>query len=158
MTPPGDAPVRVHATGVLVAVDRNGPLCGILLKGPSGVGKSALALDLVQNCPWRRTALISDDIVEIYRDGDALHARTVSGIRGLIEVRGFGPTPTKSCDADVPITVCFDLSETHKDRIAAPDKERICGIDIDVWPLAMPGNAGQIRAVLRAVISGQMAR
>ena len=74
----------VHATAV--AIDG----VGVLLRGPSGSGKSDLALRLVDG----GAALVADDQTQLRRDGAGLVAefpRSVpAGLRGRIEVRGVG--------------------------------------------------------------------
>ena len=60
---------------------------GVLLLGPSGVGKSECALELVS----RGHGLVADDVVELSADGDG----TVVGsspqrIRHHLEIRGLG--------------------------------------------------------------------
>jgi HPr kinase/phosphorylase len=60
---------------------------GILITGPSGIGKSETALELVS----RGSHLISDDLVEFYLDSnDELVGRSVDKIKKWIEVRGLG--------------------------------------------------------------------
>lgn len=59
---------------------------GVLLQGDSGVGKSDLALELVD----RGHRLIADDVVEFVADSDHLHGRCRTGFEGLIEVHGLG--------------------------------------------------------------------
>lgn len=60
---------------------------GILITGPSGIGKSETALELVS----KGSHLISDDLVEFYLDSnDELVGRSVNKIRKWIEVRGLG--------------------------------------------------------------------
>ena len=67
-----------------VAVEVNG--AGVLIRGPSGSGKSYAALGLLD----RGHRLISDDVVEIVRQEDgALYARPVEG-HVRIEIRGLG--------------------------------------------------------------------
>ena len=58
---------------------------GLLLLGPSGVGKSDLALRLVE----RGAALVADDLVRITTRNGRLVARAAAG-PGLIELRGQG--------------------------------------------------------------------
>lgn len=59
---------------------------GVLLAGPSGVGKSDLSLRLID----QGARLISDDQTEIYLEGGALMARPPAATLGLIEARGMG--------------------------------------------------------------------
>ncbi len=75
--------VRITVHGVFMAVMG----IGVLLTGPSGVGKSELALDLIS----RGHRLIADDAPEFQR----LTAETLSGhcpetLRDFLEVRGLG--------------------------------------------------------------------
>lgn len=59
---------------------------GILLEGPSGVGKSDLALRLIN----RGATLISDDYVDLKPAGGNLLASPPKNIAGKLEVRGLG--------------------------------------------------------------------
>lgn len=70
----------LHATCVAVG-ER-----GILLLGPSGSGKSDLAIQLID----RGADLVADDCVEVVRDGSGLVGRAPKPIGGLIESRGVG--------------------------------------------------------------------
>ncbi len=71
----------VHATGIFF----DGK--GILLKGPSGSGKSDLALRLMT----LGAELVADDYVEVTRNkNDRLMMATPENIAGMIEVRNVG--------------------------------------------------------------------
>lgn len=60
---------------------------GVLIRGPSGIGKSECALDLVM----RGHRLVSDDIVEFQcRQGEILVGRGPELVRSHMEVRGLG--------------------------------------------------------------------
>lgn len=59
---------------------------GVLLLGPSGVGKSETALELVA----RGHALVADDVVELERAGESLIGRAPERIRHYLEIRGLG--------------------------------------------------------------------
>ena len=72
---------NIHAT----TVDIDG--CGVLLIGASGVGKSDLALRLIQN---KNAILISDDQTNLTVANGKLIARAPQTIQGLLEVRGLG--------------------------------------------------------------------
>jgi serine kinase of HPr protein (carbohydrate metabolism regulator) len=70
----------VHGTAV--ALNGN----GILFVGPSGSGKSDLALRLID----RGSVLVSDDVVILSGTGNGLTVGTAPNIEGKIEVRGIG--------------------------------------------------------------------
>lgn len=74
----------IHATAV--ARHTPGGWRGVLIQGPSGVGKSDLALRLISQ-GWR---LIADDWTHLWASGDALYAVAPATIAGRIEVRGLG--------------------------------------------------------------------
>ena len=78
--------LSLHATALLFG-DR-----GILLRGPSGSGKSALALDLIALAasPSRFVRLVGDDRVRLSAAGGQLVARPYEAIKGLIELRNIG--------------------------------------------------------------------
>ena len=73
--------IFVH--GTCVVVDR----IGCLLLGPSGSGKSDLALRLVMD---QDAKLVADDQVAVARLADRLVAAPPAKLAGLIEVRGLG--------------------------------------------------------------------
>ncbi|MCG5532844.1 hypothetical protein LRF89_05240 [Halorhodospira sp. 9621] len=68
--------------GLLMAVHGR----GILLEGPSGVGKSDAALALLD----RGHALVADDAVQLRRDGDRLLGAGPQQGRGLLCLRDLG--------------------------------------------------------------------
>ena len=72
--------MRFH--GVLIDVGG----VGVLLAGPSGVGKSACALELIA----RGHRLVADDVVELAREGERVVGRAVEPLGPLIEIRGLG--------------------------------------------------------------------
>ena len=74
--------------GVAVTIAR----AGILIVGPSGSGKSELALDLIDHCLVRNIEahLVADDRVILRRDGENWFASAPDNLKGLVEVRGSG--------------------------------------------------------------------
>lgn len=70
----------LHATAI--ALDGQ----GLLLLGPSGGGKSDLALRLID----QGAVLVADDQVEVVLDGGQAFAQPPPAIKGLIEARGVG--------------------------------------------------------------------
>lgn len=59
---------------------------GIVIEGPSGSGKSRLALSLMA----RGAALVADDRSLLFAARDGVYARAPRSIAGLVEVRGAG--------------------------------------------------------------------
>ncbi len=80
----------IHATCVEIG------RCGVLLQGPPGVGKSDLALRLIDQPGFGLSGmllparLVSDDQVCVTRSDDCLVATAPDTIAGLLEVRGLG--------------------------------------------------------------------
>jgi HPr kinase/phosphorylase len=60
---------------------------GVLLLGPSGIGKSECAVELVR----RGSRLVADDVVELSRDGEGrLIGAAPERIRHYMEIQGLG--------------------------------------------------------------------
>ena len=78
----------VHAVAIALSVDHDGPLFGVLMTGPPGAGKTALALSSIETCPWRRTALVADDQVLIDASVGSLVAAAPDALAGKMELRG----------------------------------------------------------------------
>jgi hypothetical protein len=82
--------VNIHATcirlGKAGAAFGAPPGAGILLLGPSGSGKSDLALRLMA----AGAELVADDRTDLYLSRGVLYARAPARIAGLLEVRGVG--------------------------------------------------------------------
>lgn len=72
--------MEIHAT--CVVVDGR----GVLLRGPSGSGKSDLALRLIDG----GAGLVADDRVQLENKNGGLQASAPNNLFGLIEVRGLG--------------------------------------------------------------------
>lgn len=79
-------PTNVHGTGLLLGST------GVLLRGPSGGGKSVLALTLLDRWSGRGLPafLVADDRIELYQSGGVLSMQAPGALAGLIELRGRG--------------------------------------------------------------------
>ena len=145
----------VHAPAIALAVDADGPLAGALLRGASGAGKSLLALAAIEDCPWRRTALIADDAAEIKVQAGLPVASARAPTRGLIEVRGFGPAAARSL-ASSPLAAAFDRGAPSERLPGAGLYSPGEGLSLPLYPFA-PGEAGpaRLRAAVRSILGGQ---
>jgi HPr kinase/phosphorylase len=90
--------VTVHAT--CIAIDGH----GILLRGPSGSGKSDLALRAID----RGARLVADDRVVLTRRGENVVASAPSSLHGLIEIRGLGIMRMDAV-AEAPVMLVADM-------------------------------------------------
>lgn len=90
--PTDDAPApalpagTIHATCIAIGTQ------GVLIRGPSGSGKSALALALMLDAPRALppAELVADDRVLLAMEDGALVARPPAALAGLVEARGLG--------------------------------------------------------------------
>lgn len=137
--------IRVHATTVAVGE------AGVLIRGASGSGKSALALALIglSAQTGRFTRLVADDRTAIHRCGNRLVARPVPPLEGLIERRGLGLTPEPHLDAAV-LRLVVDIVEAP-DRMPEPEVlvERI--LEVGLPRIFVTGGDGSARLALAAL-------
>jgi HPr kinase/phosphorylase len=103
----------VHASAVMVG-DR-----AVLIRGPSGSGKSRLAFDLIlcgRSGQLPPATLVGDDRVHLATVGGQLLVRPAPALAGLIEIRGLG---IRRCDhvEQAIVGLIVDL--------AAPDAARL---------------------------------
>ncbi|HTI85867.1 MAG TPA: HPr kinase/phosphatase C-terminal domain-containing protein [Alphaproteobacteria bacterium] len=129
--------------GTCVAIGAN----GILIRGRSGVGKSDLALRLID----AGARLVADDQVRLRPSGNAPVATAPRLIRGLIEARGVGivAVPTR---ASVRIRLIVDLVGPRAvPRLPEPRRVSIAGADVPIIALApFEGSAPlKVRLALR---------
>jgi serine kinase of HPr protein (carbohydrate metabolism regulator) len=77
----------------------------VLITGPSGSGKSDLALRLLD----RGFALVSDDQTLVRRDGERLLASAPPNIAGKLEIRGIGIVEMAAV-SDIPVALIVELT------------------------------------------------
>ncbi|MGF1456591.1 MAG: HPr kinase/phosphorylase [Alphaproteobacteria bacterium] len=119
-------PRAVHATCVVLSGR------GVLLRGPSGGGKSDLALRLLD----RGARLVADDQTLLSVERNGLIARAPANTKGLLEVRGVGliTVPALSCAA---IDLVLDLVPPEQlQRMPDPAATtRLLGVCVPCWAL-----------------------
>ena len=91
----------------------------VLITGPSGTGKSDLALRLLD----RGFRLVSDDQTIVRQDGDRLLASAPPNIAGKLEVRGIGIVDMERLD-DVPVALVVELT-SQITRLPDDSRERL---------------------------------
>ena len=102
----------VHAS--TVATDGR----AVLIMGPSGSGKSDLALRLLD----RGFTLVSDDQTIVKKSGDRLLASAPPTIAGKLEVRGIGIVDMEHV-GDVPVALIVELTSEIQ-RLPDDSRER----------------------------------
>jgi serine kinase of HPr protein (carbohydrate metabolism regulator) len=124
----------VHGSAVLVG-ER-----AVLIRGPSGSGKSRLAFELIlagragQVPP---ATLIGDDRVVLAAEGRILRVRGVPELAGLIEIRGLGLRTLPHAGHGV-VALVVDLAAVDAERLPPPSALRtnVNGVEIARIPVA----------------------
>lgn len=138
---------QLHAT----TVDLDG--LGIMLTGPSGSGKSDLALRLIDG----GAKLVADDRTNIVKQGDCLFASAPDNLKGLLEVRGIGIIRQEFVEQS-PVRLVIDLTERdHVDRLPDENFFEFQGVNIPLY--AFPAFDASVPAKVRlalALVSGDI--
>ena len=123
----------IHASAVLVG-DR-----AVLIRGPSGSGKSRLAFDLIlagRAGQLPAAILVGDDRVHLDTVAGQLWVRPVPELAGLIEIRGLG---IRRCDfaSEAVVGVIADLEASDAARMPPPEALAISlnGVEIPRIPV-----------------------
>ncbi|MFV0245797.1 MAG: HPr kinase/phosphorylase [Qingshengfaniella sp.] len=116
---PDSAEIVLHASSVVVAD------CGIAILGPSGSGKSALALELMA----LGAGLIADDRTLVRRQGDVLLLEAPKTLPPRIEARGIGLLPVLPAGS-ARLRLVVDLSRNSYERLPHPRSRCILGQEI----------------------------
>ena len=112
---------NLHAS--CVAIDGR----ALLIAGPSGSGKSDLALRLLD----RGFTLVSDDRTIVRKEGGRLIASAPATIKGKLEIRGVGIVDMETVQ-DVPLALVVELTSDVQ-RMPDDSRERLilgCGLPL----------------------------
>lgn len=117
---------RLHATAVALGGR------AALLTGPSGSGKSDLALRLV-DAGWR---LVADDQTLLWRRGGGVLCRPPERLAGRLEVRGIGIVRMPALAAAPVVLLCRLVPGGTVPRLPEPAVERLLDVPVPVVALA----------------------
>ncbi len=101
---------------------------GLLLTGPSGSGKSGLALQLLA----LGATLVADDRAIVRRTGQTLLAEPPDAIRGLIEARGVGLLRAETVPS-ARLVAAVDLGQVETERLPPMREAWILGVRLPVF-------------------------
>jgi HPr kinase/phosphorylase len=152
MTGTGDA--SVHASAVMVG-DR-----AVLIRGPSGSGKSRLAFDLIlcgRSGQLPPVILVGDDRVHLATVGGQLLVRPAPALAGLIEVRGLG---IRRCDhvEQAVVGLIVDLAATDAARLPASEALHIGLYGVKIPRIPVGANHSPLQMVIAALTTTESSR
>lgn len=113
--------MQVHAT--TVALNDT----GLVILGPSGSGKSSLALELMAV----GATLVADDRTDLRLRGDRLIAQAPPPLLGRIEARGVGILSAEP-SAPVAVVLACDLGRREEDRLPQMHYQDWLGIRVSL--------------------------
>jgi serine kinase of HPr protein (carbohydrate metabolism regulator) len=131
----------------LVATRLLGRWRGALIEGPSGTGKSDLAIRMI-GAGFR---LVADDRVIVWTSGGRLFGKAPAPIAGLVEARGVGVIPATALDyCEIAMVVKCQSKADAVQRMPDVKPTKIQGVSlprIELWPFEAAGPAKLRRAL-----------
>jgi serine kinase of HPr protein (carbohydrate metabolism regulator) len=140
-------PATIHASAVLVGAR------AVLIRGPSGSGKSLLALALLDlaaagRIPFAR--LIGDDRVHVEAAGERLLVRPAEALKGLLEIRGYGLC-TLPFEPVAVVGLVVDLAAADAHRLPEAEQRSAALAGIELARLAVAPAIDPVPPVLAAL-------
>jgi HPr kinase/phosphorylase len=146
-SPPANGPELVHATAIALG-DKS-----VLIRGPSGSGKSDLALRCIAAAPLahipHRAELVSDDQVLLARTQQGIETAPPPAIAGRIEVRGIGivPLPYRASAHLVLVADLVSAGEVPRYPLE-PATARFLGLEVPLVRLAPFETSAAVKLLL----------
>ena len=132
---------------------------GVLLTGPSGIGKSEIALDLIE----RGHRLVADDVVMVTRKGEGiLMGAGTDLVKHFMEIRGLGLIDVRSMFGirairfQKRVEIVVELEEWKPDQDytrTGLDEVSMTLLDVDIPLVRLPIFPGKNVTVITEVIS-----
>jgi HPr kinase/phosphorylase len=141
----------VHASAVLFGAR------AVLIRGPSGSGKSQLARQLIEHQRGSGSGfarLVGDDRVHLEVAGGRLLVRPAETLAGLLEVHGVDVRRVDHEPAAV-VGLVVDLNAADAERLPEPERQRVEIEGVVLPRLAVAAGAAALPAVLAHLTSGQ---
>jgi serine kinase of HPr protein (carbohydrate metabolism regulator) len=143
--------LTIHANCVSIAG------AAVLLRGPSGSGKSDLSLRLIE----AGADLVADDQTRLLRDGNRLIASAPPALRGLLELRGIGPVSVPaSPPAAAPVLLLIDLVACREAVPRLPEPRFESFLDIALPGLSLyafeHSTVAKVRIALERAATGRL--
>lgn len=140
----------IHATAVALPVGEG--WAGVLLRGPSGGGKSDLALRLIDE----GARLVADDQTELCLKDGALSLRAPARIAGHMEVRGLGLVRVPTVEQASLVLVADLVSAAEIARLPLPQTVTLAGVSVAMVRLAPfeTSATAKLRLATRVAMTG----
>ncbi|EJL35256.1 HPr kinase/phosphorylase [Novosphingobium sp. AP12] len=115
----------------------------VVIQGPPGIGKSSLALSLID----RGAVLIGDDSIVLEVEADRVIARPHPNTRELLEVRNLGLLRFPCAEAQ-PVALVIGLDPAAPRYIEVPRSLVLCGTQLPFIELRPEGATLALKAEL----------
>jgi serine kinase of HPr protein (carbohydrate metabolism regulator) len=135
--------LTIHASAVLVGAH------AVLIRGPSGSGKSQLAWQFANAAPAqiRFARLVGDDRVFVEAHHGRLIVRPAPELAGLVEIRGLGIRRV-AYEPRAVVGLIVDLAATDADRLPSQEAVRAQVLGITLPRLAVAPSHPALPALL----------